>query len=83
MLNMNENRQITGNINLENKTVVNMVANVSDEANGYITISASIFDKTMYKNNLEVCESGIAEFNTAVLSRIREVLGVAVVIDEA
>lgn len=75
MLNINENITLNGNVTIENKQIVSMVASVATEANTYPNISITILDKEGYKNNFSACKDGINEFISRTLNKQYESLG--------
>lgn len=75
MLNINENITLNGNVTMENKQIVSMVASVATEANTYPNISITILDKEGYKINFSTCKDGINEFINRTLNKQYESLG--------
>lgn len=75
MLNMSENITIQGNVTIENRVIVNMSASVVTEESSYPNFSITVLDKTIFKDNFEVCKQGILEFTEKVLNKQYQVLG--------
>jgi len=75
LLNISENITVTGNVTIENRMIVNMVASVVIEENTYPNISITVLDKNTFKENFETCKQGVLEFTEKVLNKEYEALG--------
>ncbi len=75
MLNISENITVTGNVTIENRMIVNMVATVVIEENTYPNISVTVLDKNTFKDNFDTCKQGVLEFTERVLNKEYEALG--------
>ncbi|WLF70900.1 hypothetical protein Q6375_07960 [Clostridium septicum] len=75
MLDINENINLNGNVNIENQQVVNMTASIYTEGNNYPNINITVVDKKIYKKKFDVCKQGINEFIDKALKKQYEMLG--------
>lgn len=75
MLNIIENTTFSGNVTIENKQLVSMVASVATDVNSYPNLSITVLDKQGYKDNFDTCKAGINEFVNRTLNKQYEVLG--------